>query len=84
MQPSSPRRLYQAGAPGSRGSAGPSPLAGTGQRLVWGVMTGVAFYLVNQTMSHAGQVYGLPAPLSALLPALLFFAGGMWVMRQVR
>ncbi|MBI5041399.1 MAG: LptF/LptG family permease [Gammaproteobacteria bacterium] len=63
---------------------GPLRSAGTGQRLVWGVMTGVAFYLLNQTMSHAGQVYGLPAPISALLPALLFFAGGLWVMRQVR
>ncbi len=63
---------------------GPLRSAGTGQRLLWGVMTGVAFYLVNQTMTHAGQVYGLPAPLSALLPALLFFAGGLWVMRQVR
>lgn len=63
---------------------GPLRSARTGQRLVWGVMTGVAFYLVNQTMSHAGQVYGLPAPLSALLPALLFFAGGVWVLRQVR
>ena len=63
---------------------GPLRSVSTGQRILWGVLTGVAFYLVNQTMSHAGQVYGLPAPLSALLPALLFFAGGMWVMRQVR
>lgn len=63
---------------------GPLRSVGTGQRLVWGVLTGVAFYLVNQTMSHAGQVYGLPAPISAVLPALLFFAGGLWVMRQVR
>lgn len=63
---------------------GPLRGAGTGQRLVWGVMTGVAFYLVNQTMTHAGLVYGLPAPLSAILPALLFFAGGLWVLRRVR
>lgn len=63
---------------------GPLRSAGTGQRLLWGVLTGVAFYLVNETMSPAGQVYGLPAPVSALLPALLFFAGGLWVIRQVR
>lgn len=63
---------------------GPLRSVGTGQRLLWGVLTGVAFYLVNQTMSHMGQVYGLPAPLSALLPPLLFFGGGLWVMRQVK
>ncbi len=63
---------------------GPLRSTGTGQRLLWGVLTGVAFYLVNQTMSHAGQVYGLPAFLSAMLPALIFFAGGMWVMHRVR
>lgn len=63
---------------------GPLRSVGTGQRLLWGVLTGVGFYLLNQTMSHFGQVYGLPALLSALLPPLLFFAGGLWVLRQVR
>ena len=63
---------------------GPLRSVGTGQRLLWGVLTGVAFYLVNQTMTHMGQVYGLPALLSALLPPMLFFGGGLWVMRQVK
>ena len=63
---------------------GPLRSAGTGQRLVWGVLTGVAFFLLNRTMSHTGQVYGVPPLLSALLPSLLFFAGGLWVMRRVR
>ena len=63
---------------------GPLRSAGTGQRLVWGVLTGVAFFLLNRTMGHTGQVYGVPPLLSAVLPSLLFFAGGLWVMRRVR
>lgn len=63
---------------------GPLRSVSAGQRLLWGVLTGVAFYLVNQTLGHMGQVYGLSAPLSAALPPLLFLAGGLWVMQRVR
>jgi len=63
---------------------GPLRSVSAGQRLLWGIMTGVAFFLLNQTMSHLGQVYGLPALASALAPSLLFLGGGLWVMRSVR
>lgn len=63
---------------------GPLRSVSTGQRLLWGVLTGVGFYLLNQTLGHMGQVYGLPGPLSAALPPLLFLAGGVWVMSRVR
>jgi lipopolysaccharide export system permease protein len=63
---------------------GPLRDAGTGQRLLWGVLTGVAFYLFNQTTSHLGLVYGLPPLLSALLPSAVFFGGGLWLMRKIR
>lgn len=63
---------------------GPLRDAGTGQRLLWGVLTGVAFYLFNQTTSHLGLVYGMPPLLSALIPSLVFFAGGLWLARKIR
>jgi lipopolysaccharide export system permease protein len=63
---------------------GPLRDAGTGQRLLWGVLTGVAFYLFNQTTSHLGLVYGMPPLLSALLPSAVFFGGGLWLMRKIR
>lgn len=63
---------------------GPLRSVSTGQRLLWGVLTGVGFYLVNQTLGHMGQVYGMPGVLSAALPPLLFLAGGVWVMLRVR
>lgn len=63
---------------------GPLRDAGTGQRLLWGVLVGVAFFLLNRTMSQVGQIYGLSAFFSALLPSLIFFGGGLWVLRKVR
>ncbi|MFN2309427.1 MAG: LPS export ABC transporter permease LptG [Gammaproteobacteria bacterium] len=63
---------------------GPLRDVGTGQRLLWGVLTGVAFYLFNQTTSHLGLVYGMPPLLSALIPSLVFFGGGLWMLRRLR
>ncbi|MFA7592480.1 MAG: LPS export ABC transporter permease LptG [Thiohalobacteraceae bacterium] len=63
---------------------GPLRSVSAGQRLLWGIMTGVAFFLLNRTMSHMGQIYGFPPLLSALAPSLLFLGGGLWVMRSVR
>jgi len=63
---------------------GPLRDSGTGHRLLWGVLVGVAFFLLNRTMSQVGQIYGLAAWFSVLLPSLIFFSGGLWVMRRVR
>lgn len=63
---------------------GPLRDSGTGQRLLWGVLVGVAFFLLNRTMGQVGQIYGLAAWFSVLLPSLIFFSGGLWVMRRVR
>lgn len=63
---------------------GPLRDAGAGQRLLWGVLIGVTFFLFERTMSQIGQLYGLSALLSASLPSLVFFGGGLLVMRRIR
>ncbi len=62
---------------------GPLRRSGTGQRLLVGVLVGILFYLLNQMMGHFGQIYGLRAYASALLPSLLFFVlAGLALRRQ--
>jgi len=63
---------------------GPLRRVGAGQRIVVGVMVGLAFFLINQTTGQIGQVYGLNPLLSASLPTLMFFALGLVMLRRVR
>jgi lipopolysaccharide export system permease protein len=63
---------------------GPLRSAAMGQRLVVGVLVGVGYYLFSQMVSHLGLVYGFNAALSAFTPPLVFFLGGMAVLRRVR
>ncbi|MFW6345921.1 MAG: LPS export ABC transporter permease LptG [Halomonas sp.] len=58
--------------------------AGAGQRIVIGVLVGVAFFLLNRALGQAGVVYGVPPSLSALLPVVLFAALGLWGTLRVR
>ena len=62
---------------------GPLRDRGAGQRLLVGVLVGLGYYLLSQTLSHTGQVYGLPPLFSALAPLLLFLAWGMVQLRRV-
>ncbi len=55
-----------------------------GQRVLVGVLTGIAFHVVNQTSGQVGVVYGLSPLGSALLPTALFFAFALWRLRRVR
>lgn len=57
---------------------------GIGQRVVVGVLVGIAFHVLNQTASQTGLVYGLSAAVSATLPTLLFLGAGLWLMQRVR
>lgn len=50
---------------------GPLRSAGTGQRVLFGVLIGVGFYLVNLTLGHSGLVFGLPPIFSAWAPTVL-------------
>lgn len=63
---------------------GPLRRVGAGQRILVGVMVGLAFFLINQTTGQIGQVYSLNPLLSAALPTLLFFALGLVLLRRVR
>ncbi len=63
---------------------GPLRSSGLGKRIVVGTLAGIGFYLISQTLSQIGQVYGLYPLLSAALPTLLVFVLGAVVVRQIR
>lgn len=54
-----------------------------GQRMLFGVLIGLGFHLLNQSMNHVGLVYGMPAVISAMAPSLLVTAIGIWFLRRV-
>ena len=56
--------------------------SGTGQRAFAGSLIGIGYYLVAELFSHIGIVYGLMAPLAALLPVVLFTALGLYALRR--
>ena len=57
---------------------------GLGQRVLVGIFVGIAFYVAQQTTAQMGIVYGLTPFLSAVVPTAVFFAVGIWLIRQVR
>ncbi len=44
---------------------------GAGQRLLIGMLIGIAFYVVNKVSVSLGDIYGWPAPLAAAAPTLV-------------
>lgn len=62
---------------------GPLRSVGVGQRMLVGVLVGLGFYLLNQTVGHLGLIYGLNPLACALLPTLLLLAGSLYMMRRV-
>ena len=57
---------------------------GMGQRVLVGVLVGIGFHIANSSLSNLGLLQGMPPLLSAALPTLLFFAGGVFWIRRVR
>ncbi len=57
--------------------------AHAGTRILVGVLLGMGFYLLNQALNHVGLVYGLPPLLSALVPTLIFAAGGLYAVSRI-
>jgi lipopolysaccharide export system permease protein len=63
---------------------GPLRSAGAGARTVLGIMAGVLFILLTQTLENSGQVYDLNPLLVAWGPTLLMAAiavGAIWRTR---
>lgn len=63
---------------------GPLRSAGAGARTVAGILTGVAFFLVNRTLENSGEVYDLSAAAVAWLPTAglgLITAVAVWRTR---
>lgn len=58
--------------------------AGVGQQIFLGVLIGLAFFLLNRFLGNAGLVYGLPAPVSALAPTVLFGLLAWLALRRTR
>lgn len=62
---------------------GPLRSVGIGSRILFGVLVGVSFHLINQLAGSFGLVYGVPPLLSAIFPAMLFFIAAVWMLRRV-
>ncbi len=58
--------------------------AGIGQRILVGVLVGIAFHVLNQASGHLGLVYGLSPAASATVPTLLFAGAAAWMLGRVR
>ena len=57
---------------------------GAGQRLLIGVLLGLAFYLANGMLSNVVLLYGYPPVLGACLPSVLFLSVGVLALWRMR
>lgn len=63
---------------------GPQREVGTGQRLLIGLLLGLAFFLVNYLLGNVVLLYGYPPLLGAILPSLLFLGAGFLALHRLR
>ena len=61
-----------------------SRTGGAGQRILIGIMIGVAFYVLNRVVNQMGIIYGVTPVLSAGLPSLLVIAVSMVLIKRLR
>jgi lipopolysaccharide export system permease protein len=57
---------------------------GAGQRILIGVMIGVAFYVLNRVINQMGIIYGITPVLSAGLPSIMVIAAAVLLIRKIR
>jgi lipopolysaccharide export system permease protein len=63
---------------------GPQRSAGTGQRLLVGLLLGLAFFMANYLLGNVVLLYGYPPLVGAILPSLLFLAAGFLALHRLR
>ncbi len=63
---------------------GPQRSAGVGQRLLIGLLLGLAFFLLNYLLGNVVLLYGYPPLAGASLPSLLFLGAGFYALRRLR
>ena len=63
---------------------GPLRSVGVGQRIFYGVLVGIGFYLIDKTFSFVGLAYAFPTAISATLPTILFLILAVIMMMRVR
>lgn len=63
---------------------GPLRSVGVGQRIFFGVLIGIGFYLLDKTFNYVGLAYQFPTLVSATLPTLLFLILAVTLMLRVR
>ena len=63
---------------------GPQRTAGAGQRLLVGLLLGLAFFLMNYLLGNVVLLYGYSPLLGAALPSLLFLGAGFYALHRLR
>ena len=61
---------------------GPLRSASMGARIVVGIVTGFIFYAVNEILAPFTVVYGIHPIIGALMPSLLVFCIGFYLLRK--
>ena len=58
--------------------------AGTGNRVMIGLLLGIGFFLLNRTMNYLGQVYSFYPFISASAPVVLVALASFYALRRVK
>lgn len=62
----------------------PQRTSGVGQRLLIGLLLGLAFFLSNYALGNVVLLYGYPAWIGATLPSSLFIVAGLYALQRLR
>ena len=57
---------------------------GTGSRVLFGLLLGIGFFLLNRTMNHLGQVYNVYPFISASAPVFMVAIASLYALRKIR